>query len=117
MAMSTAARLLVTARQRSGLSQAELARRAGLPRSVLSAYEHGRRDPGAETLARVLAAANFELRALPARPLPDADRAAAILADVLDLAEVLPFRPRPTLAFPPFAERVRAASGAARAQS
>ena len=39
-------------RRRSGLTQAELARRAGLPRSVLNAYERGRRQPGVDALAR-----------------------------------------------------------------
>jgi transcriptional regulator with XRE-family HTH domain len=103
--MSAAADLLRRTRLRAGLSQAELARRAGVPRSVLSAYEHASRDPGAETLARVLAAAGFELHALPARKQLDPGRADRILQDVLDLAEELPYRTR-GLRFPPFSRRV-----------
>jgi transcriptional regulator with XRE-family HTH domain len=97
--------LLRSTRLRAGLTQAELARGAGLPRSVLCAYEHGARQPGADVLARILAAAGFELRAVPARRLPDPERADRILQDVLDLAEHLPYRAR-GLGFPPFRERV-----------
>ena len=102
MFMSTvAADLLRNARVRAGLSQAELARRAGIPRSVLCAYERGNREPGTNALAHILAAAGLELRLASAVPRPDPERAARILSDVLDLAEALPYRPRPTLDFPP----------------
>jgi len=47
------------------LSQAELARRAQLPRSVVNAYEHGRRQPGVDALARIASAAGMELRVVP----------------------------------------------------
>ncbi len=57
-----AGELIRDIRRRSGLRQAELARRAGLPRSVVSAYEHGRRQPGVDALARLAAAAGMELR-------------------------------------------------------
>ena len=49
----------------SGLSQAELARRAGLPRSVVNAYVRGSREPGANTLARLAAAGGLELSLAP----------------------------------------------------
>lgn len=57
-----AASLLREARQRSGLSQAELARRAGVTQSVISAYESGQRQPALPTLARLIEAAGLELR-------------------------------------------------------
>jgi transcriptional regulator with XRE-family HTH domain len=79
--------------ERSGLSQAELARRAGLPRSVVNVYVKGRREPGANTLARLASAAGLQLE-LGARKAPvDPYRAARILVDVLELAEALPFTP------------------------
>ena len=56
-----AAHLLRAARVRAGLTQAELARRAGTSQPVISAYEHGRRDPTVQTLARLLAAAGADL--------------------------------------------------------
>ena len=40
-----AGELIREIRRESGLRQAELARRAALPRSVVSAYEHGHRQP------------------------------------------------------------------------
>ena len=41
--------LIRAARRRAGLTQAELARRAGTSQPVVSAYEHGRRDPSVGT--------------------------------------------------------------------
>ncbi len=57
------ARLLREARARAGLTQRELARRAGTAQSVVARIEQGRSDPSTATLTRLLAAAGFELRA------------------------------------------------------
>jgi transcriptional regulator with XRE-family HTH domain len=98
--------LLRTARARTGLSQAELARRAGTSQPVISAYEHGRRDPSTRTLRRLIAAAGeqLELRLAPTPPElpPPADLAehGHRLVDVLLLADAVPHRPRATLAMP-----------------
>jgi transcriptional regulator with XRE-family HTH domain len=104
------AALITRARRRAGLTQAELARRAGTSQPVISAYEHGRRDPGVETLRRLVRATGAELELgvgirrgeeLPA-PTDDRDRAARLL-DVLLLADAIPSRARaarPPLAFP-----------------
>lgn len=100
-----AARLLIEARRKAGISQAELARRAGLPRSVVNVYERNRRQPGTDVLARLLAAAGFELRIVPASRRVDDERAGRLLAQVLDLAEVLPARRRGRLAYPLFVRR------------
>jgi len=59
---SPAAGLLQLARMDAGISQQELAERAGVDRSMISAYEHGRRQPTLPTLLRLLKAAGFELR-------------------------------------------------------
>jgi len=88
-------------RRESGLTQAELARRSGLTRSVLSTYEHGRRQPAVAALARIAAAADLEVRVVPASDRLGSARAGEILAQVLDLAELLPYRPRAELAYPP----------------
>jgi len=66
----------------------------------LNAYERGHRQPGADALARVLAAAGFELRIAPAVRQVDVERAGRLLAQVLDLAEALPARRRGRLAYP-----------------
>jgi transcriptional regulator with XRE-family HTH domain len=96
--------------RRSGLSQAELARRSGMPRSVVNAYVRGKREPGADALARLAAAGGFELSLSPRVPPVDVDRASKILVQVLELAEALPFRARPELEYPRLPERVAAGS-------
>ena len=57
----TAAGLLRQARQRAGISQVELAARAGVTQSVISAYESGHRQPSVPTLAALIDATGFEL--------------------------------------------------------
>lgn len=96
-------------RTAAGLSQAELARRAGIPRSVMNVYERGNRAPSAEMLSRVLAAAGYRLVAEPLEPPTDPKRAGSILQQVLELAEALPYNPKPTNSFPPLIEKVRVA--------
>jgi transcriptional regulator with XRE-family HTH domain len=59
---SAAQQLIADIGRESGLNQAELARRAGLTRSVLSAYARGRRQPGVDALVRIAAAAGLEVR-------------------------------------------------------
>ena len=56
-----AARTLRAARERSRLSQTELAKRAGVAQSVISAYESGRREPSLRTLARLVEATGHDL--------------------------------------------------------
>jgi transcriptional regulator with XRE-family HTH domain len=92
--------------ERSGLSQAELARRAGMPRSVVNVYLRGNREPGAYALGRLAAAGGFELDLKRRTPPVDPERASRILVQVLELAEALPYRPRPELGYPPLAERI-----------
>lgn len=54
--------LLFKARRASGLSQDELARRAGTSRPTLSAYERGRKSPSLSTTVRILGEAGFGLQ-------------------------------------------------------
>ncbi|HZN13356.1 MAG TPA: helix-turn-helix transcriptional regulator [Acidimicrobiales bacterium] len=109
MSQSTASRLIREARAYSGLRQAELARRAAIPRSVLNAYERGRRQPSAAALARIVDAAGLRLRLGRAVRILDDERAARLFGQVLDLAEQLPTRRRGSLKNPAFRGRVRAA--------
>jgi transcriptional regulator with XRE-family HTH domain len=104
-----AAALLREIQAKSGLSQAELARRAGLPRSVLNVYLRGKREPGADTLAKLVAAAGLEVELVKRKPPVDPERASKILVQVLELAEALPFRPKEELPYPRLAERLAAA--------
>jgi len=79
-------------RHRAGLSQAEVARRAGIVPTVLSAYECGRRRPSIEVAGRIIDAMGYEVHFT--RPL-DPEVQARRLVDALTLAEALPYRPRP----------------------
>jgi transcriptional regulator with XRE-family HTH domain len=58
---SSAAALLQLARLKAEMSQRELAERASVPATMISAYERDMRQPGLETLLRLLHAAGFEL--------------------------------------------------------
>lgn len=60
-----AAQILERVRASSGLTQEELARRAGTSRPTLSAYEHGRKSPTVATFVRLLAQAGWDLAAQP----------------------------------------------------
>ena len=75
-----AAELIKTARRKAGLSQCELARRAGIAQPVVSAYENNRRDPGLAMLSKLIEASGHvvsievvpgpvEVRGLPDTPL------------------------------------------------
>jgi transcriptional regulator with XRE-family HTH domain len=86
--------------ERSGLSQAELARRAGVPRSVINVYVNGHRDPGANMLSRLASAGGLQLELGKRRAPVDPYRAGRILVEVLELAEALPFSPKAELNYP-----------------
>jgi transcriptional regulator with XRE-family HTH domain len=102
------ATLLSSARRRAGLSQRELARRARTSAAAVCLYEQGDRVPRVDTLERLLAAAGASL-SLDAHALPafDLRARAADVVGVLDLADRLPQRHAPTLAFPPFGPAVQ----------
>jgi uncharacterized protein len=57
----TAGALLRQARKEAGMSQQDLAARAGVTQSVISAYESGRRQPAVPTLAALVDATGGEL--------------------------------------------------------
>lgn len=90
------------ARERAGLTQQELARRAGTSQATISAYENGAKEPSVRTLDRLLAAAGARLaveRGAPGKVLDPAE-AGSRFAEVLALAEALPARRRGELRYP-----------------
>jgi transcriptional regulator with XRE-family HTH domain len=93
--------LITQIRRTSGLSQAEIARRSGLQSSVLSAYEHGRRQPSVSALARIARAAGLEVAISPLSDADALERSGRILVDVLELADHMPSKPRGELTYPP----------------
>jgi len=102
----SAASLVADILRKSGLSQAELARRAGIQRSVLNAYMRGKREPGADALLRIAGAAGVRLEFEERKPPVDPQRASYNLNQVLGLAEALPYRPRAEMAYPPLKDRL-----------
>ena len=59
---SPSSALLQLARLKAGISQRELADRAGVPVTMISAYERDQRQPSLTTLLKLLRAAGFDLR-------------------------------------------------------
>src|SRR5688500_10602775 len=64
--MSTGPEMIKRARRAAGLTQAELARRAGTAQSAVAAYESGAKTPTVDTLARLLEATGQTLDTSPA---------------------------------------------------
>jgi transcriptional regulator with XRE-family HTH domain len=107
-----AAAIIRAVRRRQGLTQAELARRAGTSQPVISAYEHGRRDPSYQTLRKLVEAGGERLHLAAVRAGPDLPPPADVfeharrLLDVLTLADAIPVRPRrPVLVAPRIVSR------------
>jgi transcriptional regulator with XRE-family HTH domain len=98
--------VLREARERAGLTQADLARHAGTSQATISAYELGIKDPSVGTLSRLLALSGARLTVEAARARvvePGAAqrrRTSRVLLDVLALAEALPAQHEPTLRYP-----------------
>jgi len=95
----TPGELIRELRRRQGLTQADLARRAGTSQPVISAYEHDRRDPSLATLRKLVEAGGEQLRihTTPANDLvPPAtlEEHGRRLLDVLSLADAVPVRVR-----------------------
>ncbi len=96
-------RLIRAVRRRQGLTQADLARRAGTSQPVISAYENGRRDPTVGTLTKLIGAGGERLMLASAPPQDDLPRPVDVaeharrLLDVLSLADAIPSRPRPRM--------------------
>jgi transcriptional regulator with XRE-family HTH domain len=94
------AQLIAAVRHRHHLTQADLGERAGTSQPVVSAYEHGRRDPTFRTLRKLIEAGGERLiidSRPPAADVPPAaspEEHARRLVDVLSIADAVPARPR-----------------------
>ena len=62
MTISPVSRLVALARRRAGLTQRDLAGRAGTPQSVIARIESGRANPTVTTVERLLNATGYELQ-------------------------------------------------------
>lgn len=102
----SASGLIRHARQRGGLTQAELALAAAVTQPVISAYENGRREPTLPMLKHLVEAAGVRLdlsivpRMSDLRPPADDQERSERLRDVLLLADAVGHRPRGRLEMP-----------------
>lgn len=79
-------------RRRAGFTQAQVAAATGIPVTVISAYERGRRQPGLDAASRIVHALGFRVEFVPTSSPAVRGRR---LEQALELAEALPYRPRP----------------------
>lgn len=105
--MESSGSLLRQARTSGGLTQAQLAARTGVPQSLISAYERGRRQPGADMLLRLVAGTGHRL--VLRSSVEDSRVAADKLAQVCAMAMALPARARGPLRYPSFRDLGRSA--------
>ena len=95
-----------TARQQSGLSLRELAKRANISHSVLAAYESGSKIPKIEMLERIIYAAGFAIDIRLEKRMRQHSSSSASkgeeLEQVLELAKKFPARPNRHLDAPIF---------------
>jgi len=63
--MSMAGRMVRDARRRAGLTQRQLAAKAGIPQETIARIERGRVDPRVMTLDRLLEACGLGLESIP----------------------------------------------------
>ena len=88
--MATAAEILWRARREAGLTGRQLARASGVAESRISDYEHGRHQPSAAMLQRLLDATGHDLVAAR-RTRVDQERNARVFADLLSVVDAIPF--------------------------
>lgn len=88
--MTLAARLIKEARTAAGLTQAELAQRAGTSQPTIAAYEAGDKVPNVSTLERVLGATGTTLTAIRSQGSQRSGRLRRLLeqrrAEIVELA-------------------------------
>lgn len=113
------ATVLKRLREEAGLTQAQLAARIGIPASVLSAYENGKREPRVDVFFRAVGALGLDVTYEPSSRdaglrlvVPDAEEKAKILVHVTELAIAMPRRDRGELQYPPFRVLARIKEGA-----
>jgi transcriptional regulator with XRE-family HTH domain len=73
MLIMPVANIVREARRRSGLSQAELAERAGVPKSTVGRIESGARVPSTDMVERLVQAAGWNLSVSLLEPDPGTD--------------------------------------------
>lgn len=86
--------LIRLSRKKAGLSQRQLAERAGTSASAIAFYENGHRDPTVETLRRVCRAAGWDVRMRLDLPDLYSESLEQVLREHFDRREVAAWRKR-----------------------
>lgn len=98
-----AAALIKTAREKSGLSKRELARRAETSPAAIVKYESGQTSPSVDTLNRILRVAGWEVEVHLASVSNELVERGEMMADLLSIVDLVEIRPADTyLKFPRF---------------
>ena len=95
-----AARMLADARRASGLSQAELADRAGIQRTALTMYETGARIPGADAFVRLMTATGAPVYSGRAGTRIDCWRNSEVFASLATVLDAVPAKAPGPLRYP-----------------
>ena len=102
--LGMAARIVRLARERSGLSQRELAARSGVPQSLISRYEAGSVEPGLSTVQRLINATGVVmtieidgLRLIDTTRMPTVDETEGIERGFVRMLEKLPADQQPAI--------------------
>lgn len=96
----SAAAVLAQARRAAGLSQAELAARAGIQRTAVAMYETGAREPGAGVFLRLLAATGAAVETGRPAGTIDCWRNSAVFVSLTSVLDAVPVGATGPLAFP-----------------
>jgi transcriptional regulator with XRE-family HTH domain len=102
-----AAILIKTAREKSGLSKRELARRAETSPAAIVKYESGQTSPSVYTLNRILRVAGWEVEVHLTSVSNELVERGEMMADLLSIVDLVEIRPADTyLKFPRFQDVV-----------
>jgi transcriptional regulator with XRE-family HTH domain len=88
-----AAQVIRAAREKSGLSKRELARRAGTSPAAIVKYESRQSSPTVDTLNRILLVAGWEVEVHLAPVSHDAVQRGEMMADLLRIVDMVEIRP------------------------
>ena len=102
-----AGRVIRLAREKSGLSKRELARRAGTSPAAIVKYESGAMSPTVDTLNRILRVAGWEIEVQVAPVSDQLVERGEMMHELLGIVDLVDIRPaNPTLEFPRFEDVV-----------
>ena len=102
-----AGRIIQVARERSGLSKRELARRAGTSPAAIVKYEFGAMSPTVDTLNRILRVAGWEIEVQVAQVSKQLVERGVMMHELLGIVDLVEIRPaNPLLEFPRFEDVV-----------